>query len=95
MIEWASACSQRGMEIHASKTMDITKGIKRRLNTEWEGEKMEQVEENEYLGKVISADGVIDIEINNRVQKSNQVYCQINQAIVAKKEINKNTKTRI
>lgn len=56
---------------------------------------MEQVEENEYLGKVISADGVIDIEINNRVQKLNQVYCQINQAIVAKKEINKNTKTRI
>ena len=30
---------------------------------------MEQVEENEYLGTVIRADGEIDIEINNRVQK--------------------------
>jgi hypothetical protein len=47
---------------------------------------MEQVDGNEYLGTVISADGEIDIEINNRVQKSNQVYCQINQAIVGKKE---------
>jgi len=56
---------------------------------------MEQVEENKYLGTVISADGEIDIEINNRVQKSNQVYCQINQAIVEKKEINKNNKKRI
>lgn len=56
---------------------------------------MEQVEENDYLGTVISAAGEIDIEINNRVQKYNQFYCQINQAMVAKKEINKNTKTRI
>jgi hypothetical protein len=56
---------------------------------------MEQVEKNDYLGTVISAAGEIDIEINNRVQKYNQFYCQINQAMVAKKEINKNTKTRI
>jgi hypothetical protein len=56
---------------------------------------MEQVEENEYLDTVISADGEIDTEINNRVQKSKQVYCQINQAIVGKKEINNNIQTRI
>jgi hypothetical protein len=64
------------MENHASKskTMHITRGVKRRLNTEWEGERKEQVEENEYLGTIIREDGEIDIEINNRVQESNQVY---------------------
>jgi len=46
------------------------------------------------MSTVIRADGETDIEINNRVQKSNQVYCQINQAIVGKK-INSNTQTRI
>jgi len=56
---------------------------------------MEKVEENEYLVTVIRADGEIDIEINNRVQESSQVYCQINQAIVGKKEIYNNTQTRI
>jgi hypothetical protein len=35
---------------------------------------MEHVEENEYLGTIIREDGEIDIEINNRVQESNQVY---------------------
>ena len=49
------------------KTMRITKGIQRRLNIEWEGERMEQVEESEYLDTIISANGKIYTEINNRV----------------------------
>ena len=53
---------------------------------------MEQVEKIQYLGTVISTNGKIDTQINKRVQKANQVYCQINQAIVGKKEINNNTK---
>jgi hypothetical protein len=47
--------------------LDITEGIERSLNIKWEGEKMEQVEENEYLGTIISVIGNIDTEINNRV----------------------------
>jgi hypothetical protein len=41
---------------------------------------MEQVEENECLGTIKSADGEIDTEINNRMQKENQVYYCINQS---------------
>jgi hypothetical protein len=40
---------------------------------------MEQIAEIEYLGAIISADGKIDTEINNKVKKANQVYCQIKQ----------------
>jgi len=38
---------------------------------------MEQVAKIEYL--IVSANGKIDTEINNRMQKANQVYCQIRQ----------------
>jgi hypothetical protein len=39
VIEWASACRERGMEINASKSekICITKAIERRLNSEWVG----------------------------------------------------------
>jgi hypothetical protein len=39
--------------------------------------------------------GEIDTKINRRVQKSKQIYCQINQTIGGKNEIDNNTKTRI
>ena len=36
----------------------------------------EQVEEIEYLGTRITANGKNDKEINNRVQKTKKNYCQ-------------------
>ena len=56
---------------------------------------MEQVEKIEYLGTIISVNRKIDTEINNRVQKANQIYYQIIQTLDRKKEINNNTKIRI
>jgi len=81
VIAWASACRKRGMGIIASKskTVHIAEGIQRRLNIQWEGERMEKVAKMECLVAIISANGKIDTEINNRVQKANQVYCQIKQ----------------
>jgi hypothetical protein len=35
VIEHASACKERGMEISESKTIHTTQGIKRRLNNVW------------------------------------------------------------
>lgn len=88
--EWACASRERGMEISASKTMNITKGIWGRLNFKWVHERKEKVEEIEYLGTTISANGKFDTEINNRVQKENQVYYYLNQTVVGKKEIHNN-----
>jgi len=83
VTEWASARSERGMEINISncKRMHITKVIQRTLNIVWESDKGEQVEENDYLGTIISANGNNEREINNRAQNANQVYYHINQTI--------------
>jgi hypothetical protein len=76
VTERASARRERGMEINIrnSKTMHITKGMQRRLNIEWEGDTMEQAEETDYFGTIISANGNNETEINKRVQNANQVY---------------------
>jgi len=95
VTESACASIERGLEINASKTVNITKGIWGRLNFKWVHERKEKVEEIEYLGTTISANGKFDTEINNRVQKEDQVYYYLNQTVVRKKEIHSNTKMRI
>jgi hypothetical protein len=51
----------------------IIKGIQRRPNIEWEGKRMEQVEEIEYLGTIISENGKIDKRIKKECKKANNV----------------------
>jgi hypothetical protein len=47
------------------------------------------------LGVIITNDGRIDKEINNRIKKANQIYYEINNAILGKKEVDPKTKIQI
>jgi len=49
--------------------MHITKGMQRRLNIEWEGDRMGQAEETDYLGTIISANGNNETKINKKSAK--------------------------
>ena len=44
------------------------------LNTRWHETTLEVVEQYSYLGVIITNDGRIDKEINNRIKKTNQIY---------------------
>jgi hypothetical protein len=48
-----------------------------------------------YLGTVRSQDGRIDQEVDNRVQKANNAYFQMNNIVFGKRELEMKTKTRI
>jgi hypothetical protein len=44
-----------------------------------------------YLGVIFTNDGRIDKEINNRIKKANQIYYEINNALLGKKEVEPKT----
>ena len=69
VTEWASTFSERGLEV----------------NILWKQQKLDIVEEISYLGVVICSNGKIDAEMNNRISKANQIYCQINKTVIDKK----------
>jgi hypothetical protein len=70
VTEWASTFSERGLEV----------------NIQWKQQKLDIMEEISYLGVVKCSNGKIDAEMNNRISKANQIYCQINKTVIGKKE---------
>jgi hypothetical protein len=47
------------------------------------------------LGVIITNDGRIDKEINNRIKKANQIYYEINNMVLGKKKVDPKTKILI
>jgi hypothetical protein len=70
------------------------KGIQRRSNIEWECSRVEQVEEVQYLGTIISENGKIDTDIKNRVKRSKLCLIPNKLNKTGKEEINNNTAMR-
>lgn len=56
---------------------------------------LEWIENYTYLGTKIHRNGKITTEIQNRVIKTGQIYYNLNQAIISKKEVNMKTKILI
>jgi len=65
----------------------------KQVDIEWGVDKLEHKGEMEYLASLISLDGRMDAEINNRFQKANQFYYQINHTLIGKK--NKRNKKNV
>lgn len=96
VIEWASTLEERGMAVNISKSkiMKIG-GEKVNFEIKWKDQTLEQVNSYKYLGTIINDDGKLDEEINNRIRKANQVYYNLNNTIIGKREVNKKTKMQI
>ena len=95
---WADEIKNKGMTLNVSKSkwMKITKGGESEdLDISWEGKQVEQVTEYTYLGVKICNNGKIEQEINNRIAKANNIYYQLNNTILGKKEINTKTKLQV
>ena len=69
----------KSFQVRVKQCVIRTKGVQRRPNIEWEVKRIEQVEEVEYLGTIMSANGKIDIDIKNMVLKKSKPYLILNK----------------
>ena len=95
VIEWESTFRERGLEINTAKCkiIKISKTQNNeQLNKKWNETTLEVVEQYSYLGVIITNDERTDKEINNRIKKANQIYYEINNTVLGKKEVDPTTK---
>lgn len=95
---WKKTLEENGMTLNLdkSKTLCVSKdGEEERIRIQLDGKELEQVRKYEYLGTTISMDGRIDEEIKNRISKANKIYYQINNTLIAKRELSIKAKTHL
>lgn len=93
---WKETIENEGMEINIDKTKILVVG-EQSIDTEIKvGDiKIEQVREYKYLGITLNETGKQEAEINERIGKTIKLYHAMNQKFINKKEISKQTKTKI
>ncbi|KAI4461171.1 reverse transcriptase (rna-dependent dna polymerase) [Holotrichia oblita] len=95
---WSEEIEKLELEINSKKciTMIINKRGKDSNETiQIGGKQLERVSTYEYLGSIITEDGRMDMDINNRIKKTNKIYYALNKTIIGKKEIDKNIKLKV
>ena len=93
---WHTVLISNGMRMNLkkTKTMVFTKeNIK--IDVRVNGESIQQVDEFKYLGVILGSTGSQEADINNRIQGMNKSYFPLSKIFTNKKEIRKETKTKI
>ncbi|MBJ5627121.1 hypothetical protein JGG67_23160 [Salmonella enterica subsp. enterica serovar Derby] len=84
------------MKINAEKSKSMVVGRKPvQTKCVVEGNGLEQVPDFSYLGTVISGDGKLDRELDNRICKAGKVCSQLYKTIFSKKEVSQKTKLSV
>ena len=64
-------------------------------NVEVNGQEVEQVEVMKYLGVMISNDGIMDSEVEQRIGIASKMIGAFGRALLGRKELTKCTKVRV
>ena len=64
-------------------------------NVKVNGQKVEQVEVMKYLGAMISSDGSMDSEVEQRIGMASKMIGAIGRTVLGRKELTKGTKVRV
>ncbi|MBJ5510278.1 reverse transcriptase family protein [Salmonella enterica subsp. enterica serovar Meleagridis] len=85
-------CEEYGMRINVEKSKSMVVGRKPvQTKCVVEGKELEQVPDFSYLGTVISGDGRLDRELDNRICKAGKVCSQLYKTIFSKEEVSQKT----
>ena len=84
------------MKANWQKTSVMRIGRKKDVwNVEVNGQEVEQVEVMKYLGVMISSDGSMDSEVEQRVGMASNMIGAIGRTVLGRKELTKGTKVRV
>jgi hypothetical protein len=92
-----NAATLVGLNINEDKTkyMQITRaGTKDMIHLKYDTFVFEYIENFNYLGSILNADNKMNIEIAERIAKSNKAY-YANAKLIKSKFLNRNTKMKI
>ena len=64
-------------------------------NVKVKGERVEQVKEMKYLGTMISSDGSMDSEVEQRIGMASRMVGAIGSTVLGRKELTEGTKLRV
>ena len=64
-------------------------------NVEVKSQKVEQVEVMKYLGAMISSDGSMNSEVEERIEMESKLSGAIGRTVLGRKELTKGTKVRV
>ena len=97
---WDEELKKNGLTMNKTKTKVMRITRKKEERREQEEIKIDDtvidwVESYDYLGTRIANDGKMNEEILNRINKASQVYYQLNQIIINKKELKNETKIQM
>jgi Reverse transcriptase (RNA-dependent DNA polymerase) len=92
---WNRTFESYDMKINKAKTKVMGLNYDGEINISLEGTHLEQVNHFEYLGVEIENAGKQEAEINKRIEKAMKTYYAINQTIISKKEVSRNTKLNV
>ena len=84
------------MTVNWQKTRAMRIGRKDEVcSVEVNGERVEQVKEMQYLGVMISGDGYMDREVEQRIGKASKMIGAIGNTVLGRKELMKGTKLKV
>ena len=84
------------MKANWQKTRVMRIGRKKDVcNVEVNGQEVEQVEVMKYLGVMISSDGSMDSEVEQRIGMASKMIGAIGRTVLGRKELTKGTKVRV
>lgn len=94
LVIWEKALKNNNIRINTTKTKEMVFNNKNNstTNIKLNEEKIEQVNSFKYLGVHIQNDGNMETEINNRINKTIQIYHQMKNKFIGRKEVDNATK---
>ena len=85
-----------GMKANWQQTRVMRVGRKHEVcNVKVKGERVEQVKEMKHLGTMISSDGSMDSEVEQRIGMASKMVGAIGSTVLGRKELTKGTKLRV